>query len=237
MTFTSHFQPGASRRNTPVRGSMRAAIARTLAADGLHVIVHAHSRPENAARVAALLAGDVDIATELPVHMVKQIESSRNAQVMKVRGTRSFFVSLNNTKPPFDNINARKCFAHAFNYMGFINDIRKIVARLPADRQTLLFSATLPGEILRMATEMLRQPKFVQVGQRGALGSGRQPLGADGEDIGTAHRQLGSRQRWVDRAERPAESSEAGLRVVNRRRCAFERARGSGEARSGIGVP
>ena len=45
--------------------------------------------PENASRVAALLAGDVDIATELPVHMVKQIEASRNAQVMKVRGTRS----------------------------------------------------------------------------------------------------------------------------------------------------
>ena len=34
-------------------GALGAAIARTLAADGLHVIVHAHSRPENAARVAA----------------------------------------------------------------------------------------------------------------------------------------------------------------------------------------
>lgn len=34
-------------------GALGAAICRTLAADGLHVIVHAHSRPENAARVAA----------------------------------------------------------------------------------------------------------------------------------------------------------------------------------------
>ena len=34
-------------------GALGAAIARTLAADGLHVIVHAHSRPETAARVAA----------------------------------------------------------------------------------------------------------------------------------------------------------------------------------------
>jgi len=34
-------------------GALGAAIARTLAADGLHVIVHAHSRPANAARVAA----------------------------------------------------------------------------------------------------------------------------------------------------------------------------------------
>jgi ATP-dependent RNA helicase RhlE len=52
--------------------------------------------------------------------------------------------------------------------MGFWPDVQRILAALPPDRQTLLFSATLPGEILRMATEMLREPKFVQVGQRGA---------------------------------------------------------------------
>jgi peptide/nickel transport system substrate-binding protein len=71
--------------------------------------------PENASRVAALLAGDVDIATELPVHMIKQIESSRNAQVMKVRGTRSFYVSLNNTRPPFNNPLVRKAANHALD--------------------------------------------------------------------------------------------------------------------------
>jgi ATP-dependent RNA helicase RhlE len=52
--------------------------------------------------------------------------------------------------------------------MGFWPDVQKILGALPPDRQTLLFSATLPGEILRMATEMLHEPKFVQVGQRGA---------------------------------------------------------------------
>ena len=36
---------------------------------------------------------------------------------------RTFLIRMNNTKPPFDNVNARKAFAHAFNYMGFINDI------------------------------------------------------------------------------------------------------------------
>ena len=36
---------------------------------------------------------------------------------------RTFLFRMNNTKPPFNNINARKAFAHAFNYMGFINDI------------------------------------------------------------------------------------------------------------------
>ncbi|MCC7035378.1 MAG: DEAD/DEAH box helicase [Acidobacteria bacterium] len=52
--------------------------------------------------------------------------------------------------------------------MGFWPDVQRILAALPPERQTLLFSATLPGEILRMATEMLRSPRFVQVGQRGA---------------------------------------------------------------------
>ena len=48
--------------------------------------------------------------------------------------------------------------------MGFWPDVQRIMSSMPPDRQTLLFSATLPGEILRMATEMLRAPKFVQVG-------------------------------------------------------------------------
>jgi ATP-dependent RNA helicase RhlE len=52
--------------------------------------------------------------------------------------------------------------------MGFWPDVQRILAALPPDRQTLLFSATLPGEILRMAKEMLHEPHFVQVGERGA---------------------------------------------------------------------
>jgi ATP-dependent RNA helicase RhlE len=52
--------------------------------------------------------------------------------------------------------------------MGFWPDVQRILLSMPPDRQTLLFSATLPGEILRMATEMLREPRFVQVGQKGA---------------------------------------------------------------------
>ncbi len=42
--------------------------------------------------------------------------------------------------------------------MGFINDIRRIVAMLPRQRQTLLFSATMPSEIARLADDMLSHP-------------------------------------------------------------------------------
>ena len=47
--------------------------------------------------------------------------------------------------------------------MGFIRDIRKIVALIPKERQTLFFSATMPQEIARLADQMLREPVTVAV--------------------------------------------------------------------------
>ena len=47
--------------------------------------------------------------------------------------------------------------------MGFIHDIRRIVAMLPKQRQTLFFSATMPQEITRLADQMLREPARVAV--------------------------------------------------------------------------
>jgi ATP-dependent RNA helicase RhlE len=47
--------------------------------------------------------------------------------------------------------------------MGFIHDLRKIVAKAPASRQTLLFSATMPPEIRQLAASWLRDPVAVQV--------------------------------------------------------------------------
>jgi len=47
--------------------------------------------------------------------------------------------------------------------MGFIADIRKIVAKLPANRQTLMFSATMPAAIADLAAHMLRDPVKVAV--------------------------------------------------------------------------
>ena len=47
--------------------------------------------------------------------------------------------------------------------MGFLPDIRKILSRLPAVRQNLLFSATMPDEIRHLAHECLKNPVTVQV--------------------------------------------------------------------------
>ena len=47
--------------------------------------------------------------------------------------------------------------------MGFIHDIKKVVAMVPKARQTLFFSATMPQEITRLADQMLREPARVAV--------------------------------------------------------------------------
>jgi ATP-dependent RNA helicase RhlE len=50
--------------------------------------------------------------------------------------------------------------------MGFWPDVRRIIAALPSERQTLLFSATMPGEIVKQALEIARDPKYIQIGHR-----------------------------------------------------------------------
>lgn len=47
--------------------------------------------------------------------------------------------------------------------MGFLPDVRKIIRHLPSKRQTLLFSATMPDDIRRLAHDVLKEPVTVQV--------------------------------------------------------------------------
>lgn len=50
--------------------------------------------------------------------------------------------------------------------MGFLPDVRRIVEKCPKDRQTLLFSATVPEEIGRLASWCLRDPAKIEIGAR-----------------------------------------------------------------------
>jgi ATP-dependent RNA helicase RhlE len=47
--------------------------------------------------------------------------------------------------------------------MGFIHDVRRVIAQLPSQRQTLLFSATMPQEVEALALKILRDPVTVKV--------------------------------------------------------------------------
>lgn len=52
--------------------------------------------------------------------------------------------------------------------LGFIHDIRKLMSYMPAQRQTLLFSATLNGPVETLAESLLNQPERIQVARRNA---------------------------------------------------------------------
>ena len=47
--------------------------------------------------------------------------------------------------------------------MGFVHDVKKIIAKIPAKRQTLFFSATMPNEIQQLANTILTKPEKVEV--------------------------------------------------------------------------
>jgi len=53
--------------------------------------------------------------------------------------------------------------------MGFMDEIKMILKRLPSHRQTLLFSATLDDNIFSLSKKLLNQPKIVEVSQRNAV--------------------------------------------------------------------
>ena len=51
--------------------------------------------------------------------------------------------------------------------MGFWPDVQRIVSELPATRQTLLFSATMPDEMLQLTASIVRDPKYIELGRAG----------------------------------------------------------------------
>ncbi|HYA57424.1 MAG TPA: DEAD/DEAH box helicase [Thermoplasmata archaeon] len=48
--------------------------------------------------------------------------------------------------------------------MGFLPDVRRILARLPRQRQTMLFSATMPAEVVQLSRDFMVDPRMVHVG-------------------------------------------------------------------------
>src|SRR5947208_15571455 len=87
--------------------------------DNPHPIKRIEWRPAKvtSTRVLALLNGTIDMTDSfLPVDQVERIEKSANAHVAKNVTMRLLVIRMNNRKAPFDNVNARKCFAHAFKY-------------------------------------------------------------------------------------------------------------------------
>jgi ATP-dependent RNA helicase RhlE len=56
--------------------------------------------------------------------------------------------------------------------MGFLPDVKRIIAKLPARKHTMLFSATMPPVIAALAKEILKNPAMVQIGRRSTTAVG-----------------------------------------------------------------
>ncbi|MEM7026275.1 MAG: ABC transporter substrate-binding protein, partial [Pseudomonadota bacterium] len=104
--------------------------------ENAHPIDEIKVRPvaETSTRVLALMKGDIDATDSyLPTDQVERIDKEDGVHVARDESMRIFLIRMNNQKPPFDNVNVRKCFSHAFNYEGFIGTILKNFAeRNPA---------------------------------------------------------------------------------------------------------
>lgn len=79
--------------------------------------------PESASRVAALLAGEVQIINELPAFSIPQVEANEGTQVMTVNGTRSFFISMNMQGAYFGDLKVRQAAAMAIDKQLLIDRI------------------------------------------------------------------------------------------------------------------
>jgi peptide/nickel transport system substrate-binding protein len=93
--------------------------------------VRARPVMETSTRVLALLRGEIDATDSyLPTDQVERVDRNARTRVARDESMRVFIIRMNNRKPPFDNRDARLCFAHAFNYQGF-NDVvlRGLVVR------------------------------------------------------------------------------------------------------------
>ena len=89
-------------------------------------VVKARPVAETSTRVLALMRGEIDATDSyLPTDQVERVEKNPRTRVARDESMRVFIIRMNNKKPPFDNVNARKCFATAFNYEGFNQVILK----------------------------------------------------------------------------------------------------------------
>lgn len=81
---------------------------------------------ETSTRVLALLRGEIDATDSyLPTDQVERVERNARTRVARDESMRVFIFRMNNRRAPFDNKDARLCFAHAFNYEGFNNVVLK----------------------------------------------------------------------------------------------------------------
>ncbi len=79
--------------------------------------------PEPTARVAALLSGEVDMIVVVPPDSIPSIKDNPNLTYEQGPSLHYWFIQLNTTEPPFDDVRVRQAVNYAVNKEGLANDI------------------------------------------------------------------------------------------------------------------
>ena len=93
---------------------------------------------EPASRIASLVAGEVDLIDAVPYVLIPQLESYDDIDVMPVGTARVFFIILDVTQPPFDDVRVRQALNYAL-------DVESIIAGVARGQAQPVATVIVPG--------------------------------------------------------------------------------------------
>lgn len=93
---------------------------------------------EPASRIASLITGEVDLIDAVPYVLIPQLEAYDNIDVQPVGTARVFFIVLDVTKPPFDDVRVRQALNYAL-------DVKSIIAGVARGQAQAVATVIVPG--------------------------------------------------------------------------------------------
>jgi len=161
LPILQRFAPQASASTSPARHPVRALILTPTRELAVQVAESFRDYGKHVPLRSTVVYGGVD--------MNAQIEQLRKGVEILVATPGRLLDHVQNKTVMFNQVSVLVLDeADRMLDMGFLPDIKRIIALLPKERQNLLFSATFPEEIRTLAKTLLRNPAEVQIGARNA---------------------------------------------------------------------
>jgi ATP-dependent RNA helicase RhlE len=161
LPILQRFAPLASTSTSPARHPVRALVLTPTRELAVQVAGSFRDYGKNLPLRSTVVYGGVD--------MNAQIEQLRKGVEVLVATPGRLLDHVQNKTVMFNQVSILVLDeADRMLDMGFLPDIKRIIALLPRERQNLLFSATFPDEIRTLAKTLLRNPAEVQVAARNA---------------------------------------------------------------------
>ena len=161
LPILQRFAPLASTSTSPARHPVRALVLTPTRELAVQVAESFRDYSKNLPLRSTVVYGGVD--------MNAQIEQLRKGVEVLVATPGRLLDHVQNKTVMFNQVSVLVLDeADRMLDMGFLPDIKRIIALLPRERQNLLFSATFPDEIRNLAKSLLRNPAEIQIAARNA---------------------------------------------------------------------